>query len=72
MFDKINHEILRRILKSHIREKSIFDLINKLMEVGYINLQNLSDSKLEAKYGTPQGSIISPLFANIYLDLLDR
>nr|YP_009159736.1 hypothetical protein [Pyropia nitida]AKQ53242.1 hypothetical protein [Pyropia nitida] len=72
MFDKVNHLILQRIFKMHTKEKSIIDLINKMTTVGYINLQNLSDSKLEAKQGTPQGSIISPLFANIYLNLLDK
>lgn len=72
MFDKINHLILQRILKTYVKEKSVIDLINKMTKVGYINLQNLSDSKLEAKQGTPQGSIISPLFANIYLNMFDK
>lgn len=72
MFDKINHLILQRILKTYVKEKSVLDLINKMTKVGYINLQNLSDSKLEAKQGTPQGSIISPLFANIYLNMFDK
>jgi retron-type reverse transcriptase len=41
------------------------------MKVGYIHFGNLSDSKLELKIGTPQGSVISPLLCNILLHELD-
>jgi len=47
-------------------------LINKFLKTGYVHFGNsLIDSELTAKSGTPQGSILSPLFCNILLSSLD-
>jgi hypothetical protein len=43
-----------------------------MLKCGYVNLQNASDANLEQLEGTPQGSIISPLLANIALDNFDK
>ena len=50
----------------------MMDLIHKMLKVGYINPHDISDSKMEMNEGTPQGSIPSPLFANILFDRFDR
>jgi len=47
-------------------------LILKQLRAGYIHMSNFADSKLQNKVGTPQGSILSPLFANIMLNELDN
>jgi len=47
-------------------------LILKQLRAGYIHMSNFADSRLQNKIGTPQGSILSPLFANIMLNELDN
>jgi retron-type reverse transcriptase len=47
-------------------------LILKQLRAGYIHMSNFADSNLQNKIGTPQGSILSPLFANIMLNQLDN
>jgi len=59
-------------LKTTITDQQMIDLIHKMLKVGYINPHDLSDSKLETEKGTAQGSILSPLFANILFDRFDR
>lgn len=71
-FDKVHHELLIEEMKKRITDQQIIDLICKILKVGYINPHDLVDSKLEMVEGTPQGSVLSPLFANIMLDRFDR
>lgn len=42
-----------------------------MLKVGYVNIHQLNDSKLEQNEGTQQGSILSPLFSNIFFHKLD-
>jgi group II intron reverse transcriptase/maturase len=70
-FERIHHEILIKEIQVKIKEQQLIDLIYKLLRVGYVNIQNLIDSKLEQNKGTPQGSILSPLLANIFFHKLD-
>jgi hypothetical protein len=46
-------------------------LINQLLKIGYINFADLANSELKNLEGTPQGSLLSPLFCNILLNDLD-
>lgn len=67
-FDNINHNILLNILNERIDNNNFIELINKFLKAGY-----LENWKYNNTYsGTPQGGIISPILANIYLDKLDK
>lgn len=67
-FDGINHEVMIGILSERIKDERFLRLIRKFLRAGY-----LEDWKYYNTYsGTPQGGIISPILANIYLDKLDR
>ena len=67
-FDNINHDILINILKQKIDDGRIINLINKFLKAGIMEEGNIRNSLT----GTPQGGIISPLLANIYLNELDN
>lgn len=67
-FEKLNHQLLLRILSKKIQDGRFLKLIHGLLEAGY-----LEDWKLNGTLsGSPQGGIISPILANIYLDKLDK
>lgn len=67
-FDNINHEVMINILQERIEDERFIRLIRKLLNAGYIE-----DWKYHKTYsGTPQGGIISPIMANIYLDKFDK
>ncbi len=67
-FDNINHTVLINILCERINDERFIRLIRKFLNAGFIE-----DWKFQRTYsGTPQGGIISPLLANIYLDKLDK
>jgi group II intron reverse transcriptase/maturase len=67
-FDNINHEILINTLKERIADERFIRLIRKFLNAGYIE-----DWKFHKTYsGTPQGGLISPILANIYLDKFDK
>src|SRR5690606_12288945 len=62
-FDTLDHEHLRKILRHRVRDGVLLRLIGKWLNAGV--LEGLVLSHPEA--GTPQGGVISPLLANIYL-----
>lgn len=68
-FDEVDHRVLESILRERINDERFIRLINKLLNAGYLDT-NLSFQN--TKIGTGQGSICSPILANIYLDKLDR
>ncbi len=65
-FDTIDHEVLIRILEERIRDKKFIGIIRKALKAGYFEFRKYSHSLVG------QGSIISPILANIYLDKFDR
>ena len=67
-FDNINHEVLLEILKRKIKDSRLINLIRQFLKAGY--LENWKHNKTHS--GTPQGGILSPLLANIYLNELDN
>lgn len=66
-YDNIDHDVLLNILKERIADERFLRLIRKFLNAGY-----LEDWVFRKTYsGTPQGGLISPILANIYLDKLD-
>ena len=66
-FDALSHELLLSILRETIKDERFLRLISGLLKAGY-----LEDWRWNQTYsGTPQGSISSPILANLYLDKLD-
>jgi group II intron reverse transcriptase/maturase len=67
-FDNINHDVLIGILKERINDERFLRLVRKFLNAGY--LEEWVFHKTFS--GTPQGGIVSPVLANIYLDKLDK
>lgn len=67
-FDNIDHHVLIDILKRKIKDEKFIRLIWKFLRAGYIENWKYNNTYS----GTPQGGIISPLLANIYLNELDE
>ena len=66
-FDTIDHDVLLKILSKNINDNRFLRLIENLLKAGY-----LEDWKFNKTIsGTPQGGVISPLLANIYLNEFD-
>ena len=68
----MNHAILITELKTHIRDNFAITIIKLQLKAGYVNIHNLIDKNIQSFKGTPQGSILSPLLANIYFNILDK
>lgn len=67
-FDTIDHDVLVGILRERISDDRFIRLIRKFLKAGYVE-----DWTFHNTYsGTPQGGIVSPILANIYLDKLDK
>ena len=67
-FDSINHNVMISILKERIIDERFIRLIRKFLNAGY-----MEDWAFHKTYsGCPQGGIISPILANIYLDRFDK
>jgi len=67
-FDNIDHAILLEIIRRDIHDERLTRLIGNLLGAGYMEDWRYYDTPS----GTPQGGIVSPLLANIYLNDLDR
>ncbi|WP_337050131.1 reverse transcriptase domain-containing protein [Serratia fonticola] len=67
-FDNIDHRVLLALLARKIDDKRFLKLIEDMLKAGY-----MEDWKFNATYsGTPQGGVVSPILANIYLHELDQ
>jgi group II intron reverse transcriptase/maturase len=68
-FDTLVHSHLRKILRQRVRDGVLLRLIGKWLKAGVLEGGSVSYPRL----GTPQGGVISPLLANIYLhEVLDK
>ena len=67
-FDKVNHDKLIQILREQVNDSTTLNLIRKYLKAGVME-NGLEKATIT---GVPQGSVISPLLANIYLNTLDR
>lgn len=68
-FDEIDHHILVNLLRKKIKDERFLNLIWKLLRVGYLDIHG---TRKDSLVGTPQGGIVSPILANIYLHELDE
>jgi len=62
-FDNVSHEKLLDFIKVRVKDSSLIFLIQRFLTAGYID-DNLL---IKSEKGTPQGSILSPMLANIFL-----
>ena len=68
MYDNVNHEILISLLCKRIRDDRFIRLVRKMLNAGYLEV---GKPLVRSDVGTPQGSIVSPILANIYMHELD-
>jgi len=67
-FDTVNHKLLMKALKEEIADGSLLNLIDRFLKAGV-----MKDRTVEPTHeGVPQGGVISPLLANIYLHYFDE
>lgn len=62
-FDTVPHDKLMEFIRIRIVDRTLLDLIGKFLKVGYFDNGEL----IKTDMGTPQGSILSPMLANIFL-----
>jgi group II intron reverse transcriptase/maturase len=67
-FDTLNQKKLMQLLRKRIKDQKMLDLIWKFLRAGVMEKEKVYHTSI----GTPQGGIVSPLLANIYLHELDR
>ncbi len=70
-FDTIPHDKLMVVLKQRISDPRIIELIMKWLKSPIYEEGQFKGGKKQ-KVGTPQGGVISPLLANIYMNLVDK
>jgi RNA-directed DNA polymerase len=62
-FDSLDHDWMRRFVEHRVGDRRVLRLICKWLKVGVVE----DDVRHPAERGTPQGAVISPLLANVYL-----
>ena len=67
-FDHVNHDILMSRITPVIRDRRVLKLIGAYLRKGPL----VNGRECKRREGTPQGGPLSPLLANIYLDVLDK
>jgi len=71
-FDNIPHEKLMIAMSERIADPRVLHLIKLWLKVPIVEEDGKYTGGKNSKQGTPQGGVISPLLANIYMHLLDR
>lgn len=67
-FDLLDHELIISSVKRKVTDGSILKLINQFLKSGVM----VGDYWEASEMGSPQGGVVSPLIANIYLDAFDQ
>jgi len=68
-FDTIPQDKLKNLLEEQIADTAVLELINKMLQQG---VMETGKGWQPTEKGTPQGAVVSPLLANIYLNPLDH
>ena len=73
-FDTIDHDKLIMLLEERIADRSVLSLIRMWLKCTIVETDNKTGKSITSKpsLGSPQGGVISPLLANIYLNYFDR
>ncbi len=72
-FDTIDHELLMNLLKQRIADRSVLKLIRMWLKCLIVDKDKDGNNKLtKPTRGTPQGGVLSPLLANVYLNKFDQ
>ncbi|WP_257985286.1 reverse transcriptase domain-containing protein, partial [Bacillus sp. T33-2] len=66
-FENIPHKKLIGVLKKYVSDRTVLNMVEQWLKAGYME----EGKKIHSDYGTPQGGVISPLLANVYLNELD-
>ena len=67
-FDQVNHDVLLSRVRARVRDRRVVRLIHRFLRAGVFTLGKVEPTE----EGTPQGSPLSPLLANLLLDDLDK
>lgn len=67
-FDTLNHDLILRAFRRRIADGSVLGLIRMFLQSGVM----LADGWQASEEGSPQGGVISPFIANVYLDAFDQ
>ena len=67
-FDTLNHELILGGIRKRVADGSVLGLVRQFLRSGVMT----GDGFVEVEEGSPQGGVISPLLANIYLDAFDQ
>lgn len=67
-FDRVNHDVLMGLVAKRITDARVRTLIRRYLEAGVM----VTGVAVERHEGTPQGGPLSPLLANVLLDVVDR
>lgn len=67
-FDTLDHELILQSFRRRVKDGSILGLLRLFLQSGVMTV----DGWQENRQGSPQGGVISPLIANVYLDAFDQ
>lgn len=67
-FDKLDHEFILTSIRKRVTDSSVLELIKQFLKSGVMENGHWHETEI----GSPQGGVISPLIANIYLDAFDQ
>jgi len=67
-FDRLDHELIMKGIRKRVTDGSILNLIKMFLKSGVATEKGIEATKI----GSPQGGVISPLLANVYLNAFDQ